>query len=801
MGSISWGCCVVLLYLALFLKPFPILVKALPGSYWSANASTSVTNSFPTPDSVKFDDGSFVSIILSSESNGYFYEQACHGGFFCNQTCDGSLFAIVRIPLKGGDISKSEGPTVVWAANPTNPVSVNASLKLTSERGLVLTDANGTTVWSTNTSSKSVAGLNLTDNCNLMLLGHNNATIIWQSFDHPTDTLMLEQKLMAGQQLISKGGLYSLALTSEGLSAYINSNPPQRYFSGYHNFDYAGDTVKANSSYVQLNSENLTLFSQGLILVLTSPSDFSLEYMRFEPDGHLRAYGEANYAYDFLTRRIGDCDYPTVCGNYGICTNNAQCSCPPPIKGTSYFRQTNDKLPNNGCSLITPLSCKDSKYHINPNHQRINLETCKQACLKDCSCKAVFYNSNNHMGNCYLQSQIFSLMSTDAGQKNYLRVYIKVQKVIPRQKKHWLEIILVSSFPFVVFLLIVFLVFQLWKKKSSDGAEEYYLDQVPGMPTRYSYHDLQAATKEFSMELGVGGFGTVFEGTLVDDTKVAVKRFDEVETIGSIHHFNLVRLVGFCAEKSHGLLVYEYMSNGSLDKWIFHRNPEMLLDWQHRRKITIDIAKGLTYLHDDCRHKIVHLDIKPQNILLDENFNAKVLDFGLSKLVDREQSQIVTTMRGTPGYMALEWLSSVITEKVGVYNFGVVLLEILCGRRNFDRSQPEEAMHLLAIFKKKIEEDQLLDLVDKYNEDMSLHGEEVVNIMQVVAWCLQNDFTKRPSMSIVVKVLEGVVNVESNQDDFFLNPPLPNTRAGVHNQEMHVATATQLLPSIRSGPR
>uniref|UniRef100_A0A7N2KM39 non-specific serine/threonine protein kinase n=1 Tax=Quercus lobata TaxID=97700 RepID=A0A7N2KM39_QUELO len=290
------------------------------------------------------------------------------------------------------------------------------------------------------------------------------------------------------------------------------------------------------------------------------------------------------------------------------------------------------------------------------------------------------------------------------------------------------------------------------------------------MPTRYSYHDLQVATKEFSTELGGGGFGTVFEGTLVDGTKVAVKRFDglsqikksflaEVETIGSIHHFNLVRLIGFCAEKSHRLfLVYEYMSNGSLDRWIFHRNPKTLLDWQHRKKIIIDIARGLTYLHNDCRYKIVHLDIKPQNILLDENFNAKVSDLGL-------------------------------------------LLEILCGRRNFDRSQPEEAMHLLAIFKKKIEEDQLLDLVDKYNEDMSLHGEEVVNIMRVAAWCLQYDFNKRPSMSIVVKVLEGVVNVELNLDDFFLNPPLPNTRAGVHNQEVHVATTTPLLPSILSGPR
>ena len=175
------------------------------------------------------------------------------------------------------------------------------------------------------------------------------------------------------------------------------------------------------------------------------------------------------------------------------------------------------------------------------------------------------------------------------------------------------------------------------------------------------------------------------------------------------------------------------------------------------------------------------MDIKPQNIFLDENFNAKASNFGLSKLVDCEQSQVVTTMRGTPSYMAPEWLNSVITEKVDVYSFGIVLLEILCGRKNVDHSQLEEAMHLLDLFKKKIEDDQLLDLVDKYNEDMQLHGEEVVNMMRVVVWCLQNDFTKRPSMSMVVKVFEGVLNVESGLDYFFSNPHLLNTRARVDN--------------------
>jgi hypothetical protein len=714
----------------------------------------------------------------------------------------------------------------------------------------VLQDANGTAAWSTNINSKSVAGVNLTDMCNLVLLDENNATI-WQSYDHPTDTLVVGQKLVAGQNLTSEGGLikFSLSLTRQGLFAYVHSNPPQCYW----NFTFP-DYMKI--SYVKFMNESLDFIevdnpfntpSFGLSLI-TSTFD-SNRYMRIGPDGHLRVYGRNwNEVDDFFTRYIKSCGYPTVCGNYGICTStNNQCSCPEPKNGTSYFQQIKERHPDLGCSLVTPLSCEASQNHlllelenityfpfgigrpyIIPDLRHTNLESCKQACLKDCSCKAAIYNySSNSVGDCYLQSQIFSLMSIDEESDTQFKLYIKVQKVqkvhnvtsvVPltrdRKKKHQLEKILGSSLAsfFVVFLLIRIFVFLFWKKENVDEAEENYLDHVPGMPTRYSYDDLQAMTENFSKELGAGGFGTVFEGTLFDGTKVAVKRLDgfrqikksflaEVETIGNIHHFNLVRLIGFCAEKSHRLLVYEYMSNGSLDRWVFDKNPETLLDWQHRKKIVLDIARGLTYLHEDCRQKIVHLDIKPQNILLDETFNAKFSDFGLSKLVDRDQSQVVTTMRGTPGYMALEWLSSVITEKVDVYSFGIMLLEILCGRRNFDRSQSEEAMHLLNLFKKNMEEDQLLDLVDNYSEDMQLHGAEVVNVMRAAARCLQNNYTKRPSMSLVVKALEDVLNVESDLYYFFWNPPLPNMIAGVDNQEVHVATATLLLPSVLSGPR
>ncbi|XP_050271298.1 G-type lectin S-receptor-like serine/threonine-protein kinase SD2-5 isoform X1 [Quercus robur] len=835
MGMSSWASCAVLLYLVLFLTPScPILflVTALPGNYLTADAPTSWTNSLSAPDSVKFDDGSFARIILVSNFSDDYY-RACGCGFICNQTCNSHLFAIFSLSYDDNvNISKSEGPKVVWSAKPDNPVSINATLQLTSEKGLVLKDANESTVWSTNIFSKSVAALNFTDMCNLQLLDDKNATV-WQSFDHPTDTLLVGQKLVPGQQLTSQGGLFSLHVTRQGLFAYINSNTPQRYLN------YTGNNI----SYVQFLEDRLFISSyESISYIITIPSSefFSNRYMRLGADnGHLTVFdtywSEVHEVFKF---RITSCGFPRVCGNYGICTDG-QCSCPGPINATRNFQPIEETRPDQGCSLITPLSCAASKTHIllelhkityfpftqdppsiDPDHQHISLDSCKQACLKLCSCKAAFYNSSKRAGNCYLLPQIFSLMAIDQDNTD-IKVYIKIQNVSssdpPGQQtshKKKKQVIMGSSLGslLVIFLLIGILALLFWKKENADEAEEYYLDHVPGMPTRYSYDDLQAITENFNKELGRGGFGTVFEGTLPDGTKVAVKHLDgfsqikksflaEVETIGSIHHINLVRLIGFCAEKYHRLLVYEYMSNGSLDRWIFHKNPEILLDWKLRKKIIIEIARGLSYLHEECRQKIVHLDIKPHNILLDENFNAKVSDFGLSKLVDHDQSQVVTNMRGTPGYMAPEWLSSMITEKVDVYSFGVVLLEILCGRRILDRSQPEEEMHLLDLFKKNIVEDRLLDLVDKYSEDMQLHGGEVVNTMRVAAWCLQNDFTRRPSMSMVVKVLEGAVNVESDLDYFFSNQSLPNMRAGVENQEVHIVAASSLFPSILSGPR
>ena len=318
------------------------------------------------------------------------------------------------------------------------------------------------------------------------------------------------------------------------------------------------------------------------------------------------------------------------------------------------------------------------------------------------------------------------------------------------------------------------------KTVSEMEDEEEDFGNLQGTPTRFTYQQLEVATEKFNDKLGEGGFGSVFKGQLGEDI-IAVKRLDqagqgkkeflaEVQTIGNIHHINLVRLIGFCAEKSHRLLVYEYMPKGSLDKWIYCRRDNIapLLEWRVRCKIITNIAKGLSYLHEDCMKKIAHLDVKPQNILLDENFNAKLSDFGLCKLIDRDMSQVVTRMRGTPGYLAPEWLTSHITEKADVYSFGVVVMEIVSGRKNLDTSRSDDSLHLITILEEKVKSDQLVDLIDKNSNDVQAHEQEVIQMMKLAMWCLQIDCKRRPQMSEVVKVLEGTKNAETNIEHNFV---------------------------------
>ncbi|XP_047058421.1 G-type lectin S-receptor-like serine/threonine-protein kinase SD2-5 [Lolium rigidum] len=345
-----------------------------------------------------------------------------------------------------------------------------------------------------------------------------------------------------------------------------------------------------------------------------------------------------------------------------------------------------------------------------------------------------------------------------------------------------------------------------WKHREMEEEEEFR--ELQGTPMRFTFQQLKLATEQFADKLGEGGFGSVFKGQFGEES-IAVKRLDragqgkrefsaEVHTIGSIHHINLVRLIGFCAEKSHRLLVYEYMPKGSLDRWIYrrHDNNAPSLDWSTRCKIITHIAKGLSYLHEDCTKRIAHLDVKPQNILLDDNFNAKLSDFGLCKLIDRDISQVVTRMRGTPGYLAPEWLTSQITEKADIYSFGVVVMEVISGRKNIDTSRSEESIHLITLLEEKVKYGNLVDLIDKNSNDMHTHEQDVIQMMKLAMWCLQIDCKRRPRMSEVVKVLEGNMNTESNIDHNFVA-----TNQATFDTAGNVSSSVPPIASHVSGPR
>ncbi|KAM7474068.1 hypothetical protein LguiB_021311 [Lonicera macranthoides] len=425
-------------------------------------------------------------------------------------------------------------------------------------------------------------------------------------------------------------------------------------------------------------------------------------------------------------------------------------------------------------------------------------DSCKKACLDNCTCKAAFFSS----GRCSLQSQLYSLKSNSNSNSV---AFIKVQKqALKDKRKLSLVAVLVSTLSVgIVIILVVSCYCKMrinWNKEEEEGD-----DQVTGSLKRFPFLELKSATRDFQVKLGRGGFGSVYEGDLADGTKVAVKCLDsigqgrkeflaEVNTIGSSNHFNLVRLIGYCAEKSNRLLVYEHMCNGSLDKWIFNPERTQVLGWEIRRKIIMGLAKGLEYLHILCNPSIIHFDIKPQNILLDGDFNVKISDFGLAKLIDRDQSQVLTVLKGTPGYVAPELFSGTnISVKADVFSFGIVILEIVFGRRNLDSTQ---SCPLIDVVKEKAENDQLHDLVDGYLEDIQFQKEEAVKMIKIGIWCLQAHNT-RPSILTILKVLEGSMDL-GPASEFCFATTLPTES---HLQANSAQLSTPPAASILSGPR
>ncbi|KAA8533626.1 hypothetical protein F0562_030940 [Nyssa sinensis] len=316
-------------------------------------------------------------------------------------------------------------------------------------------------------------------------------------------------------------------------------------------------------------------------------------------------------------------------------------------------------------------------------------------------------------------------------------------------------------------------------KENQKKVEKFLEDYKALKPTRYSYADIKRITNQFKHTLGQGAYGTVFRGKLSDDIPVAVKILhnskgngeefiNEVGTMATIHHVNVVRLLGFCADGCNKALMYEFLPNESLEKFIFSADSKIpFLGWEKLQDIALGVAKGIEYLHQGCNQRILHFDIKPHNILLDHNFNPKISDFGLAKLCSKEQSAVsMTVARGTLGYMAPEVLSrnfGNVSYKSDVYSFGMLLLEMVGGRKNIDDGVKNTS---------KVNFSEWIYNHLEQGEELRIRIEEegdakIAKKLTIVSlWCIQWYPADRPSMKVVVQMLEEEV-------DNLVMPPNP----------------------------
>jgi len=692
--------------------------------------------------------------------------------------------------------------TVVWVANREKPLLDPASSKLTiSDSGniVLLTNRSESHVWSTNinnkTSARSTVAV-LLDSGNLIVRNASNTSqVLWQSFDDFIDTFLPGSKLgrnkrtgktnrmiswkdhgdpapgMFSCQLDPNGSPQTLLQWNSSIAYWTSGNWTGNAFPGMP--ELSTTNAPSGYSFQFVDNEEEMYFTYD---IKTSPRIFSRGVIDASGLFQSRVWVESAQAWiPYFTEPKAKCSVYGMCGAFSRCTENAMSSCSC-IKGFSVSNPNSWELGDQttGCRRNVPLRCQnngsakeqDRFYEISgvklPDMaHRIDVarfHDCELACLNNCSCTAY-----SHNGTCLVWYKGFMNLQDGIGPLGD-SIFIRLAaSEFPgsRTKKWWIIGTIISG---LVFSCVVAIVYFLHRRKPTG------INQSEGSLIAFKFSDLQTLTKNFSEKLGAGSFGSVFKGILPDTTIVAVKKLEglrqgekqfrtEVGTIGNIHHINLIRLFGFCSEGAKRLLVYEFMPNGSLDKHLFG-GSSLLLSWRTRYQISLGIAKGLAYLHEECRDCIIHCDIKPENILLDMSFVPKVADFGMAKLLGRDFSRVLTSMRGTVGYLAPEWISGeAITAKADVFSYGMVLFEIISGNRNVKQTETSTGLFFPVLVARKLLQGGVQALVDSELVD-DLNLDELERLCKVACWCVQDSESSRPTMGAIVQILEGLVEVE-----------------------------------------
>ncbi|KAB2637489.1 hypothetical protein D8674_028023 [Pyrus ussuriensis x Pyrus communis] len=729
--------------------------------------------------------------------------------------------------------------TVVWVANRDNPVNDSSGVLAINRYGnLVLSAAGNISIWSTNVSvdvqTRSTFVAQLLDSGNLVLFQENKSeSFIWESIDYPTDTLLpgmkigfnwktgLEWKLTSWNSKNDPGtGGYSMRMVYnstatplfvlfKGLSKYWRSDPgPWPNFVSNDEEMYSYFTPSENGSVARAVLSDYGLYQH----LKWSDADDQWE----------ETFAVPKYRCD----KYGQCGANSICSPDNV--NLFECECLPGYEPKS-VNDWNQRNGSDGCvsmrigglkcgngdGFVTVQRVKDPDASNAQLVKSMSAKECEQACLNNCSCTA--YMSIEWEGRIDCMTWYDDLMDilvhTELGRDLYVRVdKIELAKHTNKSKGFLRSGGLAIPIVSVLLALVLIIVFACRrhnkKSKTKDYVEVDELEET-GRHPELQYFDLStilAATDNFSPvnKLGQGGFGTVYKGQLPNDQIIAVKRLsktsgqgveefkNEVALIARLQHRNLVKLLGCCIEGEERILVLEHLPNKSLDYFLFDHRRRSLLDWDKRFEIINGVARGILYLHQDSRVRIIHRDLKTSNILLDAEMNPKISDFGMARIFHGDQLQDETNrIVGTYGYMSPEYaVFGRFSTKSDVFSFGIILVEIVSSKKNNGLYQEDHSMNLIGHVWQLWREDRALEIVDSSLE--SYQSEEVVRCIQVGLLCVQEDPEDRPTMAAVVFMLSGEASppVPKQPAFVFRKSPCSNTDPSVSKESCSINDLT-----------
>ncbi|GLT64507.1 hypothetical protein SLA2020_369950 [Shorea laevis] len=732
------------------------------------------------------------------------------------------------------NVKKPATPTVVWVANRENPLSDGDGVLVLDSKGtLALLNSTKGAIWSSNTSrsaEKPVA--QLLESGNLVVQdekNYNPDNHLWQSFDYPSDTLLpgmkLGKNLKTGFEWFYTSwrstddpapGIYSARLDTRGVPQLVFEKGSKiQYRAGpWNGIAFAGHFARpysvVSAQYVLTDEE---------VSYRYEPEDSSVETRWVLNSFGLIQFFSKKGIHDWKLQKAPEdiCQNYAFCGKFANCNINKSpvCSC---LEGYLPKSPVDWNLGNwsDGCVRYTHSDCEKDvflkhtglKWPDTSNstiNMTMNLKECKQMCLTKCSCTAYTDADVRDGGSgCLLWfGDLIDIRDlTPGGQDLYIRLapsdmaHLDKTKRSREMKK---AALMVSSVILGTLILVVGFVFCIRKEKCrKEGPKKRHFrndymndEEKEDMELQmFVLEIITSATNNFSSKnkLGQGGFGPVYKGTLFEKKQdIAVKRLsrssgqglqefkNEVMLIAKLQHRNLVKLLGCCIEGDEKMLIYEYMTNKSLDYFIFDKERSKLLGWNRRLNIIGGIARGLLYLHQDSRLRIIHRDLKAANVLLDSEMNPKISDFGMARSFWGEQTEANTNkVVGTYGYLSPEYVvDGLFSIKSDVFSFGVLVLEIITGKRNRGFRHPDHDHNLLGHAWMLWIAGRPMVLIENVLSEFTTPS-EVLRCIHVGLLCVQQRPEDRPDTLSVVLMLRGESALpEPKQPGFFTGRNLP----------------------------